>query len=304
MSNHIKRSNTDIFLLMVLMIALSTVTLPGSPMPEGKAEEGVIAPGAKLVILAKGFRFTEGPAVDSGGTLYFTDIPNNLIHKWDEKAGLGIYRRDSRGANGLYFDPSGNLVVCAGGGKKIVSIDRKGDVTVLAAEYGGKPFNQPNDLWIRPDGGVYFSDPVYGGTQTQDGMHVYYISPDRRRVTRVVDDMIRPNGLIGTPDGRWLYIADAGARKTWRYSTNKDGSLSEKTLFLESGSDGMTMDSRGNVYITGEKVHVYNREGKLIDEIPTPARPTNLCFGGPDNKTLYITARTFLCSIRTTVPGV
>ena len=305
MMKNTRRSTADAFLLMVLLITLSVVTLPGAPMPDEAAREGVIEPGAKLVILAKGFRFTEGPAVDSGGTLYFTDIPNNLIHKWDKKSGLGIYRKDSEGANGLYFDPSGNLVICAGGGKKIVSIDRKGVVTVLAAEYDGKPFNQPNDLWVRPDGGVYFSDPVYGsGTQTQDGMHIYYISPDRRRVTRVVDDMIRPNGLIGTPDGKWLYIADAGAQKTWRYWMNTDGSLSKKTLFVESGSDGMTIDGRGNIYITGNTVHVYNPRGKRIDEIQTPARPTNLCFGGPDNKTLYITARTFLCSIQTTVPGV
>jgi len=305
MTREISWLTKNIFPLIVLLIILTVFTINGSPMPSGKAGEGVIKPGSKLVILEKGFRFTEGPAVDKRGTLYFTDIRKNLIHMWADNTGLGVYRKNSDGANGLYFAKSGNLVACLGGAKRVVSFDQKDISSVLAAEYDGKPFNQPNDLWIHPDGGIFFSDPVYGGgTQTQDGQHVYYISPDRLRVIRVVDDMIRPNGLIGTPDGRFLYIADPGAQKTWRYSINKDGSLSDKALFVESGSDGMTIDSRGNIYITRRKVHIYDPKGKLIDEFSTPARPTNLCFGGADKKTLYITASTFLCSIQTTVPGV
>ncbi|UCC96986.1 MAG: SMP-30/gluconolactonase/LRE family protein [Phycisphaerales bacterium] len=262
-------------------------------------EASVVAEGAKVEKLAGDFRFTEGPAADAQGNVFFSDIPNNRIHKWSLDGKLSIFREDSGGANGLYFDAKGNLLACEGGGRRLVSIDPKGKVTVLADKYLGKQFNSPNDLWIDPKGGVYFTDPRYGNRDgmEQDGEHVYYLSPDRKRLIRVINDMVRPNGLIGTPDGKTLYVADNGDRKTFVYTINDDGRLSDKKLFASEGSDGVTLDNEGNIYLTTGVVAVYNKDGQKIEEIQVPERPANVTFGGKDSQMLYITARTSFYSV-------
>lgn len=268
-------------------------------------DKGVVAPGAEVQKLAGDFRFTEGPAADAKGDVYFTDIPNNRIHQWSLEGELSTFREDSGGANGLYFDKAGNLLACEGGGRRLVSITPGGEVSVLADAYDGKKFNSLNDLWIDPKGGVYFSDPRYGGRDgmEQDGEHVYYLTPDRTKVIRVIDDMVRPNGVIGTPNGKRLYVTDHGDGKTFAYTVSEDGTLSDKTLFCEEGSDGMTLDMRGNVYLTTDVVAIYNRKGKRIAEIKVPERPANVTFGGQNNRTLFITARTSLYSIDMNVRG-
>ena len=261
----------------------------------------VVAPGAKVNKLTGGFTFTEGPAADAKGNIYFSDIPNNRIHKWSLDGKLSTFREDSRGANGLFFDKAGNILACEGGGRQLVSIDPKGNVTVLADKYEGKRFNSLNDLWIDPQGGVYFTDPRYGRSRDdmeQDGEHVYYLAPDRTKLIRVIDDMVRPNGIIGTPDGKLLYVTDHGGDKTFVYTINKDGTLSNKKLFVPEGSDGMTIDNEGNVYLTTKVVAVYNSKGEKIETINVPEQPANVCFGGKDKQTLFITARTSLYSIK------
>ena len=269
-------------------------------------EARLVAPGAEVKKVAGDFQFTEGPAADAKGDVYFSDIPNNRILKWSAQEGkLSTFREDSGGANGLYFDKDGNLLACEGGGRRLVSITPAGEVTVLAETYEGKKFNSLNDLWIDPKGGVYFTDPRYGNRDgmEQDGEHVYYLTPDRKKVIRVIDDMVRPNGVIGTPNGRRLYVADHGAGKTYSYTVNRDGTLSDKQLFAEQGSDGMTMDNRGNIYLTSKTVTVYSRNGEKLAEIEVPEGPANVTFGGADNKTLFITARTSLYSIDMQVRG-
>jgi|GEM_PF-37023 len=248
---------------------------------------------------AGGFQFTEGPAADKEGNIYFTDIPNNRIHKWSLDGTLSKVIENSGGANGLMFDKDGNLIACAGGTGKVVSISPQGNITTVADQFNGKSFNSPNDLWIDPQGGIYFTDPRYGPRENlpQDGEHVYYVSADRKKLIRVVSDMQRPNGIIGTPDGKLLYIADHGSNKTYAYTVNPDGNLSNKKLFVEQGSDGMTLDENGNLYLTSEAVNIYNPFGKLIKTIEVSERPSNVCFGGKDKKTLFITARTSLYSI-------
>ena len=269
-------------------------------------ESDLVAPGAKLQRLAGGFKFTEGPAADKDGNVYFTDIPNNRIHKWDVATKkLSTFREKSGGANGLYFDKAGNLLACEGGNRRMTSISPKGKVTVLTDKYEGKRYNSPNDLWIAPDGGVYFTDPRYGSMQGReiDGFHVYYIAPDRKKVTRVAADLKKPNGLIGTKDGKTLYIADPGAGVTYQYTVNADGSLSGKKQFCKSGSDGMTLDEKGNVYLTRGSVLVFNPQGKRIASMRIPESPANVTFGSKDGKTLFITARTGLYSLRMNVKG-
>lgn len=289
------------------------------PRGDGRREtRSVVAPGATIVELADGFQFTEGPAADAEGNVFFTDIPANRIHKWSVEGQLSTFRENSGGANGLFFDKDGKLLGCEGDNGRLVSIDSKGNVTVLADKYNDKPFNKPNDLWIAPNGGVYFSDPVYGrASVVQDGEHVYYLTPEcvvsrfsPRQVIRVVDDMVRPNGLIGTPNGKsgteppTLLVTDHGARKTYKYKINNDGTLSDKTLFASVGSDGMTIDNEGNIYLTENGVLVYDSAGNQIDRIGVPQRPSNVCFGGKDGQTLFITARTSIYSIQMRVKGV
>jgi gluconolactonase len=269
------------------------------------AQQAVTAQDAKVEKLAGGFNFVEGPAADAQGNIYFTDITNNRIHKWSLDGQLSTFRENSGGANGLYFDKDGNLLACEGGGRRLVSIDEQGQVKVLADSYQGKKFNSLNDLWIDPKGGVYFTDPRYGNRDgmEQDGEHVYYLSTDRKKLIRVIDDMVRPNGLIGTPDGKLLYVADHSDRKTFVYTVNEDGTLSNKKLFAPEGSDGMTIDNDGNVYLTTNAVSVYNPKGQKIETIKVPEQPANVTFGGKNNQILFITARTSLYSIPMRVKG-
>jgi gluconolactonase len=282
------------------------MVIMGCETQSGVRNLAIVAPGATVQKLAGGFKFTEGPVADVEGNVFFTDIPNSRIHKWSPEGAVSTFLENSGRANGLFFDRGGNLLACAGGAGRLVCIDPRGRVTVLAEQYQGKPFNSPNDLWRHPRGGIYFTDPRYGGRENlpQDGEHVYYLCADRNRVIRVIDDMVRPNGLIGTPDGKLLYVADHGVNKTYVYKINSDGTLSDRKLFVRQGSDGMTMDARGNVYLTGAGVLVYDAGGNRIHTIDVLERPSNVCFGGKDKERLFITARTSLYALRMQVKGL
>ena len=284
-----------------LLLTTALVAWPSA----GRAAD-LVAPGAKPAKLAGGFKFTEGPAVAANGDVYFTDIPNNRIHKWsvaDKK--LSTFAEETNGANGLYFADDGSLYACQGNAKRVVAYTPDGsDTSSLAKRYDGKKFNKPNDLWIDAKGGIYFSDPNYGNKElSQDGMHVYYIQPGGEEVVRVADGFKTPNGLIGTPDGSTLYIADIGDGKIYRYVIQEDGSLKDKKSFCESGSDGMTLDQHGNVYLTSGTVKVFNPKGEQIADLKFPESPANVVFGGKELKKLYVTARTGFYSLDMAVTG-
>lgn len=286
---------SSVFLMSWLGLALSACA--------ASAAADLIAPGAKVERLADGFAFTEGPACDAQGNVYFTDIPNQRIHKWSCDGKLSVFREDSGGANGLFFDGSGNLVVCEGGQRRVTSLAPDGTATVLADSYAGKKLNSPNDLWVDPKGGVYFSDPRYGSQEgvEQDGFHVYYLPPGRKSLRRVIDNLVKPNGVVGTADGKLLYVADAGDGKTYVYRIREDGALHDRKLIAPVGSDGLTLDERGNLYLTRGVVHVYRPDGQKLAEVVVPESPSNVCFGGADRRTLFITARKGLYAIRMNV---
>ena len=264
-----------------------------------------MAPGAQIEKRAGGFVFTEGPACDRDGNVYFSDIPNNRIHKWSVDGRLSTVRENSGGANGLYIDAGGNLLACEGGSRRLTSMASDGTISVLADHYAGKKLNSPNDLWIDPQGGVYFTDPRYGNMDglEQGGFHVYYLSADRKRLTRVIDDLVKPNGIVGNADGKLLYVADPGDNKSYVFHIQSDASLSNRRQIAPEGSDGMTLDERGNLYLTRAGVHVYSPQGKRIAVIETPERPANICFGGKDRRTLFITAQKGFYSVRMAVQG-
>ena len=289
-----------------VMSLLLAGTIVGCGEQATTDELSLVAPEAKVHKLVGGFNFTEGPAADAKGNIFFTDIPNSRIHKWSLDGRLSTFLENSGRANGLFFDKEGNLLACAGGTGQLVSIDPQGKVTVIADKYEGKRLNSPNDLWVHPKGGIYFTVPRYGRRDDlpQDGEHVYYLSGDGKRLIRVIDDMVRPNGVVGTPDGKLLYVADHGANKTYVYAINPDGTLSDKRLFAAEGSDGMTLDEQGKVYLTGIAVSVFDAGGKKTETIDVPEQPSNVCFGGRDKQTLFITARTSLYSLRMQVKGL
>lgn len=274
--------------------------------------ESLIAPGAELKLLGGGYDFTEGPAVDAEGNVYFTDQPNDRIVRWDAGSGeLTDWLKPAGRSNGTYFDREGNLIACADGKNELWKISPEKTATVLLKDYEGKLMNGPNDLWIRPDGGLYFTDPLYvrpywhrGSESEQDGQHVYYLAPGGEVPVKVANDLSQPNGVIGTPDGKILYVADIRARKTYSYSIQPDGKLTDKKLFYEMGSDGMTIDSQGNVYLTGRGVTIISPEGKLIENIPVPERWTaNVTFGGEEMDLLFITASKGVYGIKMKVKG-
>jgi gluconolactonase len=274
------------------------------------AESGILAPGAKLEKLADGFAFTEGPASDAQGNVYFTDQPNDRILKWSIEGKLSTFMQPCGRSNGLCFDKQGNLWACADAKNEMWRIDPAGTATVAIKDYEGKLLNGPNDVWVTPEGGIYFTDPYYPRPYWKRGPKeieiegVYYLAPDCRKLVRVVEDQKQPNGIIGTPDGKILYVADIGAGKTYRYAIEPNGQLSHKKLFCTMGSDGMTIDGEGNVYLTGKGVTVFDKQGKQIEHIAIHEPWTaNICFGGKDMRTLFITASKSIYAIRTRVRG-
>jgi gluconolactonase len=291
-------------IVLVTLLSIAAVSIVA-------AESKIIAAGETPQKLSGEFEFTEGPACDAEGNIFFTDQPKDRIMKWSVDGKLTTFLQPSGRANGLSFDNKGNLWACADEKNELWSIDARGKHTVVVKDYKGKLLNGPNDVWLRPDGGIYFSDPFYKrnywkrGPMEQDGQHVYYLAPDRKNLTRVTEDLKQPNGLIGTPDGKVLYVADIGARKTYRYNVQLDGSLSEKKLFCEMGSDGMTIDSQGNIYLTGKGVTVFDPTGEKLEQINIPEGWTaNVCFGGKDRQTLFITASKSIYILKMRVKGV
>lgn len=264
-----------------------------------------------LKLVSSEFSFTEGPAVNKKGEVYFTDQPNDKIWKYGTDGKLSVFMDKTGRSNGLYFDKKGNLLACADEKNELWSIDKNGIVTVLISDLDGKKLNGPNDLWLDKKGGIYFTDPYYQRdywTRKKpdiEKQNVYYIPAGKtKKIQLALDDLKQPNGIVGTPDGKYLYVADLGAQKTYRYTIAGAGKLTDKKLMFEKGSDGMTLDNQGNIYITGNGVTVYNSEGSQIAHLPLKGWTGNVCFGGKNRSELLITSSKSVYVIPTTVKGV
>lgn len=270
----------------------------------------VIADGAKLQLISNQFGFTEGPATDKEGNIFFTDQPNNNIWEYDTAGKLSVFLSDSGRSNGMFFDNQGNLISCADEHNQLWSISPEKKITVLVKDFRGLHLNGPNDVFVTFDGKIYFTDPYYQRAYWTrksaeiKGQKVYYLNKNNQ-LTVVIDDLKKPNGIIGTPDGKYLYVADIEGNKTNKYLIAADGSLQHAKLFVQQGSDGMTIDNEGNIYLTGKGVTVYNSEGKQIEHIDVDADWTgNVTFGGKDNNTLFITASQYIYTLKMKVKGV
>ena len=265
----------------------------------------------KPQLISKQFSFTEGASVDKKGNVFFTDQPNNKIWEYSTDGKLSVFLDSAGRSNGMYFDKKGNLVTCADEHDQLWSISPDKKVKVLLKDYQGHLMNGPNDIWIDDKGGIYMTDPYYQRDywtrkkSDLDGQKVYYLPKGKKQPFIVDADLKQPNGIVGTPDGKYLYVADIGDNKTYKYTINKDATLSDRKLFVEQGSDGMTLDALGNVYLCGKGVTIYSTAGKKIGHIPINEPWTaNLCFGGVNKNILFITASKAIYILKMNVAGV
>jgi len=291
--------------LNIISLAILTFSCKSQQLP-------LIQKNAKPVRISNEYSFTEGPAADKDGNVYFTDQPNDKIIKWNATDNsFTVFKEPAGRANGLYFDYNDHLLAAADEKNELWRIDKNGNVDTLITTYKGKKLNGPNDIWVDIKGGIYFTDPYYQReywSRTKADLtekNVYYISPNTKEVSVIATGFVQPNGIIGTADGKTLYIADIGDKKIYSYAIHENGELSDRKLFTNMGSDGMTIDNKGNVYLTGKGVTVFNSEGKLLKNIPINENWTaNVTFGGKNQNILFITAMGSIYTLPMNVHGV
>ncbi|AMR34621.1 gluconolactonase [Mucilaginibacter sp. PAMC 26640] len=269
------------------------------------------APSAKLQLISNQFTFTEGPSVDRKGNIFFTDQPNNKIWEYDINGKLSLYMDNAGRPNGTYFDKKGNLIVCADEHNQLWQVKKGKKKNVLLTDYDGRLLNGPNDLWVHPNGDIYFTDPYYQRpwwTRTksdQDGQKVYYLPKGKTTAVMLEDGLKQPNGIVGTPDGKFLFVADIGGNKIYKYNITPNGALGNRTIFVNKGADGITLDERGNLYLAGNGITIFNPAGEQIARIEVPEPWTaNICFGGKHKDKLFITASKAIYVMQMKVKGV
>ncbi len=272
------------------------------------AAKELFAEGAGVETLAADLQFCEGPVwLVEADALLFSDIPANRWLRWTAKDGTRTWKA-SAGANGNTLDREGRLLSCQHGARNLVRHEADGALTVLAAAFDGKPLNSPNDVVVRADGTIWFTDPTYGlgkRAREQPGNFVYRLDPAGGALTVVQREFDQPNGLCFSPDHKRLYVADSGkGQRIGAFDVRADGTLGEAAFWIAGGSDGMRCDAEGNLYTTQrDGVIVYSPAGKRLARIGLGQIPTNCAFGGPDGTDLFVTARTHLYRIPMRVQG-
>ena len=279
----------------------------------------LIPADVKVEHLATGMQFTEGPVWHAcGGFLVFSDIPADQMKRWSPIDGLTDYRVPSGKSNGLTYDRQGRLLACEHANRRVTRTEANGSISVIASHYQGKRLNSPNDLIVKSDGSIYFSDPPYGlgeafsepAEQEQPGNGVYRLSPDGKTLTVLVDDFDRPNGLCFSPDESLLYVDDTARMHIRVFQVQADGGIDKGRLFAEEKGeggvpDGMKVDVRGNVYLTGPGgVWIFSPAGEHLGILKVPEGAANLAFTGPQWRTLIITATTSIYRVECKVPGI
>jgi gluconolactonase len=272
-----------------------------------------IGPKGEIRKLHGELQFTEGPTQDDHGNLYFSDIPANRIYKVDAAGVLSVFLEPSNHTNGLMYN-RGRLLACEMDGRLVAINVASKDTKVLAAQYNGQRFNAPNDLVVDREGGVYFTDPHFRAPMPlpQEVVAVYYAAADGR-VTRLIDDLKAPNGVILSPDEKTLYVVPTLQKQMMAYPVVSPGKLGVGKVLCElqqpegkdnTGGDGLTIDTNGNLYITSNLgIQIYDLHGKLLGILSFPEQPANCVFGGPDNRTLFVTARTSLYAVAMEAEG-
>ncbi len=284
------------------------------------SSERWLEPGARLEKLAGGFEFTEGPVwVNREQALYFSDIPASITRRWSERGGVEAVWTPNDKSNGMHLDLDNALLVCQHGKRRVVKWRGGTTVETVVDSFGGKALNSPNDLVVRRDGMIYFTDPPYGltaafgepGRQELEFQGVYRTTPDRTQVLLVNRGFFRPNGLAFSPDQRRLYVNDSEESLIRVFHVNAAGDLEHETLFAEIRGtapgcpDGMKADAQGNVFVTGPGgLWVFNPAGEKIGFLAVPEVIGNLAFGDADRRTLFLTASSSLYRIRVIAPGI
>ena len=283
--------------------------------------ERIVSADSTLEKLADGCTFTEGPVWNAAdGYLLWSDIPENRIRRWSPNEGVTFFRDPSGKSNGLTYDRQGRLIACEHGNRRVSRTESDGSIVTSASHYEGKRLNSPNDVVVKSDGSIYFTDPPYGlmeglgGDDLQqylDFCGVYRLSPDGSTLTLLVDDFSRPNGLAFSPDESLLYIDDTERGHIRVFHVTADGTLERGTVFAElkgdgpGAPDGMKVDVEGNVYCTGPGgIFVLDPAGKLLGRIRMPEQTTNVAWGDSDWKSLVITASSSVYRLRLNVPGI
>lgn len=314
------RLTPKIFWILALLVTLATPVISqdrhsekSQQIPTGDGGmETLVADGATLRLLTEDCSFTEGPIANRQGEVFFTDQPNNRILKVDLDESVSVFLENAGRSNGMYFIEDNVLLACADEQNELWAIAPDGSHQVLFGEYAGKKLNGPNDLWVHPNGWIYFTDPYYQRpwwehkSMPQDGQHVYRVNRSGTGMIRLPAKFKQPNGIVGDAARGLLYIADIGDSKTFRFEINKDGALGDAELFCNEGSDGMTLDELGNLYLTNANgVVVYSPTGERLGVISTGKNWTaNVCFGGHDFKKLFITASDSLFVIDMRIAGL
>lgn len=262
----------------------------------------------KVEKLAGGYRFTEGPVWSREGFLLFSDVPNNRVVKWLPGVGVQTYRDNSAGTNGNTFDIQGRLISCESRNRRVVRKKKDGEWEVLADKYEGKRLNAPNDIVVRKDGHIYFTDPAFGEQiegRELDFYGIYHITP-KGELSLVAKPKGRPNGVTLSPNGRILYVSNSDERAVYAYDLDGAGKATNERVFLkdiDGPPDGIRTDEKGNLYVTANELAIYSAQGKLLRSIEFAETPRNCAFGDPDFQTLYVTALTSVYRIRLTVKG-
>jgi gluconolactonase len=262
----------------------------------------------KVERAAAKLQFTEGPAWARDGWLIFCDVPTNRIMKFVPGEGPQVYRENSNGAGGNALDAQGRLYTCEARGRRVSRTDKKGKIDVIAEKFDGKRLNAPNDIAVRHDNHVYFTDPAFGGqmdTRELNFFGVYHISP-KGELEVVAKPKGRPNGIALSPSGKMLYVTNSDEKKVYAYDLDKNGVVSNERVLIsgiEGIPDGVRTDEKGNLYVAAKAVAIYSPEGKLIRQVPLTEKPSNMAFGDGDMQSLYVTARTSVYRIRLPIKG-